>query len=188
MKKRFQTPRRFDLRILLLILILVNLLVIDVWLFGRYFAPARDVLGETSSACPQACINYINSSTGSGVAAKEYFVPLGSGTNQSTGWQDVEGAQSYVDSTLYRKAKKTTFEATLEVPSGSQITYVRLYNATDQHPVWFSEVNMDGSGPKLLVSAPITLDPGEKLYKVQMKSQLAAKANLVQSRLHIQTN
>lgn len=186
MKKTKGKPSKFPLLTALLILGAINLFFVDGWLVLKFFNPNSNVLGETTS-CPQSCINIINQSGSGGSAAKEYFVPLGTGTNKSDDWLDVEGAQSYIDSTQYRKIKKVTFEATLEIPNGAQISYVRLYNVTDKHPVWFSEMNMDGSGPQLLISAPISLDPGQKLYKVQMKSQLKGLINLVQSRVHILT-
>ncbi|MFC1647304.1 hypothetical protein ACFL1A_03390 [Patescibacteria group bacterium] len=169
----------------LVIIIFINLIALDIWLLTGLLRTKTNVLGESSS-CPQACINYINSSSVS-TSTKEYFVPLGSGSNQTNSWQDVPGAQAYIDTNQYPKIKKVTFEATLEVPRGAQTSYVRLYNATDQHPVWFSEKSMSISGPNLLISNPIILDKGEKLYKVQMKSQLGILTNLVQSRVHILT-
>lgn len=172
---------------LIFVLIIINLIAIDAWFILKIFESGTNVLGTTTSSCPKACISYINQNSGIGSSAKEYFIPLGTGTNQTDDWQDVDGAQSYIDTAAYGKIKSVTFEATLELPAGAQTSYVRLYNATDKHPVWFSEMNMDGSGPRLLISSPITLDPGQKLYKVQMKSQLKIILNLVQSRIHIQT-
>jgi len=116
---------------------------------------------------------------------KEVYVPLGTGSNTTTEWTDVKGAAGYIDTRFYGKMKKVVFEASLVVPSGSQTTFVRLYNATDKHPVWYSEMTMSGAGPELLVSPPITLDSGNKLYQVQLKSQLGALTTLTQSRVHI---
>ncbi|MFH0750180.1 MAG: hypothetical protein V1917_04705 [Candidatus Gottesmanbacteria bacterium] len=116
---------------------------------------------------------------------KELYVPLGTGSNTTTDWSDVKGAAGYIDTRLYGKMKKVVFEASIGVPSGSQIAYVRLYNATDKHPVWYTEMNISSAGPELLISSPITLDSGNKLYQVQMKSQLGATTNLLQSRVHI---
>lgn len=118
---------------------------------------------------------------------KEVYVPLGTGTNTTTDWTDVKGAAAYIDTRLYGKFKKVTFEASLSIPSGNQTVYVRLYNATDKHPVWYSEMSMSGAGPELLTSSAVTLDSGNKLYQVQMKSQLGAPTNLLQGRVHIIT-
>ena len=142
----------------LILLGILNLFIVDGWILIKVISSGTDVLGESVSACPQACINYINQSSTGGTSAREYFIPLGTGINQTDEWQDVDGAQAYVDSTQYRKLKKVTFEATLEIPAGAQISYVRLFNATDKHPVWYSEISTGGSNPQLLVSSPITLE------------------------------
>lgn len=116
--------------------------------------------------------------------AKELYIPLGTGINTTTEWVDVKGAAAYVNTGYYSSLKKVTFEASIGVPAGNQTAYVRLYNATDKHPVWYSEMTINGSGPELLISSPITLDGGNKLYQVQMKSQLGSQSNLLQSRIH----
>lgn len=166
----------------------VNLLVLDAVILHQFFAKGA-VLGTTSSeACPSACIAKINQMAGKTVSgtAKEYYVPLGSGTNTSDDWVDVAGASAYIDTASYGKIKAATFEATVSTV-GSQKMWVRLYNTTDKHPVWFSDVSTEKSGPVLLTSKAITLDSGNKLYQVQMKTQLKALTNLVQSRVRIIT-
>lgn len=124
--------------------------------------------------------------TVSGVG-KEYYIPFGTGTNTTTEWTDVKGVGAYIDSRLYGAVKKVVFEATVGVPSGNQIAFIRLYNTTDKHPVWYTEMQMSGTGPELLISSGITLDSGNKFYQVQMKSQMGAPTNLLQARMHILT-
>jgi len=121
----------------------------------------------------------------SGPTVKEYFVTFGPGSSIANDWTDVTGLQAYVDSTQYGRIKSVVFEANVFIPTGNETAYVRLFNATDKHPVWFSEVSLSGGQPQLLISQPITLDPGNKLYQVQMKTSLKYQANLAQSRLHI---
>ncbi len=120
-----------------------------------------------------------------GTAVKEYYIAFGSGTGMADDWTDVTGLSAYIDSTQYGRIKSVTFEASVFIPTGNERAYVRLFNATDKHPVWFSEVSVEGGQSQLLISQPITLDPGNKLYKVQMKTSLKYQANLAQSRLHI---
>ncbi len=156
----------------LLVFLLVFGLIALMFLLVRQ--TDRNVLGTTDTV---ATTSYV----------KELYVPLGTGTNITTDWTDVKGAAVYIDTKLYGKFKKVTFEASLSVPSGSQTTYVRLYNATDKHPVWYSEMSMSGAGPELLTSSAVTLDSGNKLYQVQMKSQLGSTTNLLQGRVHIIT-
>ena len=121
--------------------------------------------------------------------AKEYYVPFGSGSGSSTDWQDVSGLSASIDSTAYGNIKNITFEASLHIPTGNETASVRLYNATDGHPVWNSELNFNGNtNSVLLVSPSVSLDSGNKVYKVQLKTQLQFSAVLDQSRLHITTN
>lgn len=173
---------------LLLVFLSFNILILDAILILP-LVDRRSVLGETTGdACPSACIARINQLAGkTGSSVKEYYVPLGSGTNTTNDWADVSGASAYVDTASYGKLKKVTFEATISQPVSSQKVWVRLYNTTDKHPVWFSEVSTDNAGPILLISPSVTLDTGNKLYQVQMKSQLRGLTHLTQSRVHITT-
>lgn len=176
---------------LLTYFVLANLLVLDFFII-KSLTSQTSVLGESTSVnniCPQSCLdkftqyNSLNSNS-----AKEVYIPLGTGSGFMDDWTDITGAGAYVDSTQYRKIKKITFEATVQVPNGNQTVWVRLFNATDKHPVWYSEVSMDGAGPTALISSPINFDPGNKYYQVQLKTQLRFPANLTQSRIHILTN
>jgi len=105
----------------------------------------------------------------------------------SDDWQDITGLTAIVDSTNYAQIKKVTFEASVHIPAANERAFVRLFDATDKHPVWFSEVSLEGGDTKLMISPAITLDPGEKMYQVQMKTSLKYQAVLDQSRLHIVT-
>jgi len=119
--------------------------------------------------------------------ANEYYISLGSGVNTSDEWTDVPAAQIYIDSTKYENINTVTFEVSMYIPNGNQIAFARLYNVSDNHTVWNSEVSLSGGTAKLLISTPITLDPGNDLYQVQMKSQLKGPTNLVDAKVHIVT-
>ena len=75
----------------------------------------------------------------------------------------------------------------MRIPTGNEVAYARLFNVTDKHPVWFSEVSLEGGTPQLLISQPVAFDSGRKLYQVQMKTSLKYTAILDQARLHITT-
>lgn len=117
--------------------------------------------------------------------AKEYFVPLGSGSSTASDWTDVPGVQANINFDQYQNIKEVRFEASVYLPYSGQIVSVRLFNKTDKHPVWYSELTSDGKDSSYLISQPVVYDNGEKQYQVQMKTQLQAQANLVQSRIHI---
>lgn len=124
---------------------------------------------------PQAIVNNV----------KEYYIPLGTGQNQSTDWQNVLGAQAYIDSGSYSNIKTIVFEASVYIPTGNETAWVRLYDTTQNHPVWYSDMSWQGGNAQYLISQPITLDPGNNVYQVQMKTQLQSIAQLNQSRIHI---
>ncbi|MCL5435453.1 MAG: hypothetical protein M1405_03625 [Patescibacteria group bacterium] len=173
--------------------------------------PEKTVASPSPDICPQSCVSQIqqainltkpsatvsptptsvnnsSSQTTSSSQTKEYYVPFGSGSGSSGDWADVPGLSASVDSGSYGAIKNVVFEASLHIPTGNETVSVRLYNATDGHPVWNSELNFNGNTNSVLgVSPSVSLDSGNKLYKVQMKTQLQFTAILDQSRLHITT-
>ncbi len=118
---------------------------------------------------------------------KEFYISFGSAQTSSDQWEDAQGLSAYIDSTKYGAISSVTFETTMQIPTANGKVYAQLYNATDAHPVWFSEVSMEGNIAKLVISSPIHLDQGNKLYKVQMKTTLRAVSLLNQARIHIIT-
>jgi len=129
-----------------------------------------------------------SSQTSSVSSVKEFFIPFGSGTNSSGDWEDVGGLKVSIDTANYSSIKSAVFEASVRIPTGNQTAYVRLFNETDKHPVWLSDVSLEGGTPQLLLSKPITLDSGNKIYKVQMKTSLKYQAVLDQARIRITIN
>lgn len=211
-------PTHTKIFIFLFFLIAVNLLVLDYWEIIKFNKNSINLSFQTPKAvsvtniptttpdlsCPKSCIQEINIATSSiklspavtvvqsvksdSSQVKEFFVPIGSGTNSTDDWEDVPGLQVSVDSNQYGKIKKAVFEATVRVPTLDQWVKVRLYNVTDKHAVWPSEVNFTiGSQPSLLISQLFTLDSGVKTYQVQMKTQIKHPSYLDQSRIHITT-
>ena len=201
--------------ITLIFLVFLNLLFLDFVIFDR---PPAQIIEKTvplvSNACPLSCLSEIGKATKEATrsvklasitssptptvkpvsqaqaapSVKEFFVPFGTGSNSSDDWQDVSGLKATIDTANYGSIKTVVFEASVRIPTGNETAYVRLFNATDKHPVWFSDVSLDGGTPQLLISKPVTLDSGNKTYQVQMKTSLKFQAFLDQARLHIITN
>lgn len=196
MKSAKHSTSSFSLLAAGFFLLLANTLVID-YLVIKNLSNESGVLGVTTvtSTCPQACITLINKSktttTTKTTGVKEYYIPLGSGVGsgaEATGdWEDVSGVQAYIDPSQYGKIKQITVETTVYVPTGNQKVWIRLVNSTDGRSMLGSELSMVGTGPTVLTSPPISLDGGNKLYKIQMKTQLKYSANITQSRLRITT-
>jgi hypothetical protein len=136
-------------------------------------------------------IGYIKNASGTvlgistSVKYRESNIFLGIGSTTNGDWADIPGAHAYIDSGKYRKILSVVFDATLRVPTGNQKVWVRLFNTTGKHPVWNSEMSMEGIGPTLLSASKIVLDAGNNLYQVQMKNQLNYQSFLDSSRLRI---
>lgn len=196
-------------------LVIVNLLVLDLWVLNTVKKTYQQVIVKSAqpqivkivqpdnTSCPGSCLTQIkqataslklnttqtvvsSGSTSSSTPVKEAYIPIGSGSASNNEWEDVKGLKVYIDTTKYTRIKSAVFEASVSLPSGNQFVYVRLYNETDKHPVWFSELYFqEGTLPAFLISQPIVLDSGNKLYKVQMKTQLKSTAIIDQSRVHL---
>ena len=195
--------------LILLVFILGNLFIIDTALFLRTNRVASKQIAvkptqispsptnPIKNGCDTDCKEEIQKAVAAAVIkppatttqshAKEFFITLGSGSSNSQDWTDVPGTQSYIDGSSYEKIKAVTFEASLYTPTGNQTAYARLYNVTDSHPVWNSEVLIEGGTPQLRISSPITLEKSSKLYQIQMKTQLQSRTNLENARIHITT-
>ncbi|MEX2028604.1 MAG: hypothetical protein WD988_03870 [Candidatus Curtissbacteria bacterium] len=119
-------------------------------------------------------------------AQKELFIPVGSGSTNSNSYINVPGAQVVIDSANYAGIKNADFEANVWVTGGNGKAYVQLYNVTAGHPVWNSEISTSSGSGVLLVSSPISLDPGENTYQIQAKTDITEfAANVSTGRIKI---
>ncbi|MCL4415710.1 MAG: hypothetical protein M1365_03265 [Actinobacteria bacterium] len=136
-------------------------------------------LAPTNVISPTPIIIYKDSS----VSVKDYYVYFGTGTNQTSEWVDVPGLQASIDFGNYQNIKEVRFETSVSVPTENQTVSIRLFNVSDKHPVWYSEVTTTNN--VFTVSQPLIYDKGNKIYQVQMKTQLKYLATLTQARIHI---
>lgn len=183
--------------------IAANIIFLDIWIAQKILSqqPSATSTSTTTKTTEQepGIINPLPTNTPTPVAVipttspqviiapavTDYYVPIGSGQSVATSWTDVTGLQVSINPSSYPNSKQVVFEASVVIPTGNQWASVRLFNETAQHPVWFSDVTLSGGQPQLLVSQPITLDPGNNTYQVQMQTQLGFQAILNQSRIHI---
>jgi len=199
------------------LLVAVNLAYLDILIIHLLNktneAPNVAVQSVTSLqkdlSCPQSCLSAMqNLSTTSAQsitttnapqtavspprvqasAVREFFVPFGSGSGAATDWTDITGLAATIDTTNYTRMKSVVFETTVRIPTGNQTASVRLFNVTDKHPVWFSDISVEGGVTQLAVSPAVTLDLGNKTYQVQLKTSLGSETFIDQARLHIVTN
>jgi hypothetical protein len=117
----------------------------------------------------------------------EWYIPLGSSSTQSQDWVELPGAEATIDTRNYPNIKQVIFEAYLSIPTANGIVWAKLYNVTEQHDVWYSEVS--GETDKVIgKQAKITLEPGRNLYRVKMKSSMRYQADLTNARIIIVTD
>ena len=188
------------------ILVVVNLFYFDFFAFKNIQTGAKESISPAIStapvSCPDECKTLISANTraeSTGVitptslptpvrtktSQRDFFIDFGAGESKASDWVDLVGLEANIDNSKFGKIKQVVFEASLFIPNGNQKAYARLYNVTDKHPVWYSEVNHEGGTAKLLISPPIQLDQGDKLYRVQMKTSLSDTAKLLQARIRI---
>ena len=201
--------------VFLLTIIAGNLLFLDLKVFSPDLSvkvsDITSVVSPTiqsvpdSSSCPQACISLIdrvnttnnvalgttpNSPTNPQViistSTHESYIPLGSGSTSKTTWEDLTATETIIDTSNYGKIKEAYFIASLRNPTKNGSVEAQLYNVTDKHPVWYSPITM-GTESQTLSSSKITLDNGNKLYRVQLKSTLGVLVYLDNAKIRIVT-
>lgn len=120
---------------------------------------------------------------------QEYFIPFGAASGASQGtYTTLPALSAYVNTSNYTNISTVTFEVSANIPNGNQTISIQLYNATDGYAIANSQVTMSGGTPQLLISPNLILPTGNKLYQVQINTQLNASINIDQARLHITTN
>lgn len=188
--------------------IITNIVILDVALLRQNRQSPTTAIGQTqtSPTCDSACQTMIDTAVAKAVSAlpiasptviqqnsrpasalpTESYVPFGSGTTQNDQWEDLPGVESYIDTAKYPGIHTVYFEVSMSIPTKNGVVSARLYNVTDKHPVWFSEVSTDSDVGKL-VTTKIQLDTGNKLYRVQMKTSLRYHSILDFARVKIIT-
>lgn len=140
-----------------------------------------ELIRQATQAATNTQVNLVQSSTGS----REYYIPLGTGQTVNDQYENVPGFQAYIDSTKYGDIQQVTFEVSLQIPTANGTVYAQLYNVTDQHPVWYSEVSSQGNSASIVISKPVQLGVGNKLYQVQMKTTMQYQSIANVARVHI---
>ncbi|MBI3576782.1 hypothetical protein HY086_01950 [Candidatus Gottesmanbacteria bacterium] len=191
----------------LLLLLTVNAVILDLVIFSRLPTQRESVSviqPSVSAECPVACLSLVNEKLSaqkiqetttaavvspqltSSSSAKEYYVPLGSGTTRQTDYQELTSVEAYVDPANYSPIKQAYFQVHLRNTTGNGAVFAKLYNVTDKHDVWLSEVSFEGGGTDLR-EAKITLDRGNKLYRVMIKATLQYDVYVDNARIRIVT-
>lgn len=112
-------------------------------------------------------------------AQKEIFIPIGTGSTKKNSYEDLAGLEVTIDTNKYSSIESVVFEASIWVQDGNGKVFAQLYNKSDGHPVWYSEISTGSATGVLTTSSKISLSSGNKTYKVQ------AKTNLVEFSGHV---
>lgn len=191
----------------LLLLLTVNALLVDGIIFSRLLT--RDHTATVANVavpeqCSLACQTMISNEVAKNkyvlpaatpdrlptpfvpFSAKEYFIPLGSGNTKANEYEQLTSVEAYVDTGNYPPIKEAYFDLHLRNPTGNGKAYAKLFNVTDKHDVWYSEVVFEGGGT-MQKEAKITLDSGKKLYRVMVKSSLQYDVYADNARIRIVT-
>lgn len=202
---------RYILFTVFLFFIAVNLLLLDLKVFSEGNpvrlsnvattapVPTAEITAQTiTNLCPASCVSLISEATKTAAtktvayvppatSVHEYYIPLGSGSTQKNKWDDQTSTDTLIDPANYGNVKEAYFTAILRNPTLNGEVDAQLYNVTDNHPVWFSQIAMNGPSVQALTSAKITLDKGAKLYRVQLKSGLEAQVSFDTAKIRIVT-
>jgi len=109
-------------------------------------------------------------------AQKEIFIPIGSGSTKNNNYEDLAGLEVTIDTNKYSAIESVVFEASIWVQDGNGKMFAQLYNSTDKHPVWNSEISTSSVLGVLTTSSQITLDKGSRTYKIQAKTNMTSYA------------
>ena len=99
---------------------------------------------------------------------KEVIIPLGSGSTSSIEWVKT-GAQSYIDTTVYPSLDKAYFQASLRSNSGA--IFARLRQKNENTIVGGSNISHPKPESGFIISSPLGLSSGNKLYEVEIRSE-----------------
>lgn len=120
-------------------------------------------------------------------APKEFVISLGSGMTRNNEWEAIPGAEVYIDTDKYQKIRTVIFESSMYIPTANGRMYAKIFNATDKHDVWFSEMSMEGN-TVIRPQATVSLDKGNKLYRLMAKSSLKYDALILNAVIRVITD
>lgn len=172
------------------VLLVANLVVIDYWLFVRPQDVTPPVV-NCPSVCPQPTLSSQDTPTPTSTSTTAYsptsspvtksttysYVPIpGDGSILSSTWTDVPGTDFEFDPKNFSGFVEARLNANLRLYNGNGTAYLRLFDVTAGIEVWGSEVKATGQNFTYLTSAKLQLRPGNRKYRIQLKSETADTA------------
>lgn len=194
------SPKLSDVLLPPLILFLsFNVLILNLVVFSRSPEPAAvsvETVAQTITPIPTLTSSLVPTGTPTPTvrvvvsptplpALQEVFIPLGSGKTISNEWEELPATEVGINTANYPPIARAYLEVFMHIVTGNGTMHAKLYNSTDRHDVWFSEVSMSGDRITRL-EVPITMDAGNKRYTVKVKSSLKYEAILDNARIRLQ--
>lgn len=105
-------------------------------------------------------------------AQKEIFIPIGSGSTKSRSFVDLDGLEVTIDTSKYSAIDSVVFEATIWVEGGNGQAYAQIRNVTDNNPLIESRISSNTGSGSLKSSDKIPIPAGQKVYRVQAKTDV----------------
>lgn len=203
--------------IFLLTLITLNLFILDLKIFAPGNAIQLSDITSIATpipsitinyqpltnnlSCPATCLSAIQQATAAASQSslqgdpsqrasgqsREFYIPLGTGSTSKSDWDDLTATEIVIDPGNYGQIKEAYFIASLSNPTQNGQIEAQLYNVTDKHIAWGSHIIMNGPSAQTITSGKITLDIGNKLYRVELKSTLGFQASLENAKIRIIT-
>lgn len=114
------------------------------------------------------------------------YIPIGiGGSTSSTDWTVVNTQQIDIDPADYPGMIGAYFTVELQVKDGNGKAYARLFNVTDNTPVYSSEVSTSNSDFAPVTSGSFTFPSGKKTYRLQLKSLTGYQVDVQLSKIKI---
>lgn len=189
-------------KILGIIFLVINILVIDGFLFWEWnykSTYSTDKSDDCSTECQKIISQKINNllipTNGSisptpinsptptpKIVEKEVsqktksiqYIPVsGSGSTLENKWTDLRGTEFYISTDDYPNLVEAYFEANMKLLNGNGLAYLRLFDITAGIEVWGSEISTSSQDFTSVSSGKMTIRTGTHLYRVQAKSLTA---------------
>ncbi|MCX6704034.1 MAG: hypothetical protein NTZ07_01160 [Candidatus Woesebacteria bacterium] len=156
-----------NILLFLFLLLFLNLLLLDFYIFKTFKAESR-VLSTSTSACPQACVDLIQRGK---VGAKELVIPIStSGSTVATDWESLAGSEISFNKANYPGVKKMYFQANLGTSAEDRKSFARLLDVTHGIGVQGSDITSTAVSPMQIKSDSLNFFSGDLVVRIQLKS------------------
>ena len=114
-------------------------------------------------------------------SSREIFVPMGSGSTNSSTFANLLGTDVTIDTSKYSAIDSVVFEASIWPEGGNGRAYAQITNVTDNNPLIESQISNNTSSGVVKSSGKIPIPTGAKTYRVQAKTDITNFAAHVDS-------